>query len=254
MINKIVPTFYEAVADVEQGDSVHVGGLGGANECPSYLISALARKQVKRLTVITTMAGSSIKGLQKRREDPARLLPVPDDLVDAGLLSEEHMIARAIMTFPAGVRPGIEGPLEPLLASGEAEVELIGQGSLAERIRCARAGIVAFYTPVGVGTFVAEGKEVRDFNGVPHLMETALLADFAIIRAHKADRYGNLVYRGAPTFNATMAGAARVTIAEVDEIVPLGDLKPEHIVTPGVYVQRVVARPAVPATSWREPR
>jgi 3-oxoacid CoA-transferase A subunit len=133
-------------------------------------------------------------------------------------------------------------------------VELIGQGSLSERIRCARAGIAAFYTPVGVGTPTAEGKEIREFDGVPHVLETALKADFAIIRAHKADRYGNLVYRGAPTFNATMAGAARVTIAEVDEIVPLGELEPEQIVTPGVYVQRVVLRPAVPAKSWREPR
>ena len=254
MINKIVPTFDEAVADIEDGASVHVGGFGGANDCPSYLISALARKRPRRLTVATTMAGSGIKLLQRRREDPARMLPVPDDLVDAGLLSEEHMIARAIMTFPAGVRPNMEGPLEPLLISGEATVELIGQGSLSERIRCARAGIAAFYTPVGVGTPTAEGKEIREFNGVPHVLETALKADFAIIRAHKADRYGNLVYRGAPTFNATMAGAARVTIAEVDEIVPLGELTPEQIVTPGVYVQRVVVRPTEPATSWREPR
>jgi 3-oxoacid CoA-transferase A subunit len=253
VINKILPTFDEAVADVEHGATIHVGGFGGANDCPSYLIAALARRQVKELTVITTMAGGGMKGIEQRRNDPARLLPVPDDLVDAGLLSEQHMIAKAIMTFPAGVRPGARGPLEPLLESGEATVELIGQGSLAERIRCARAGIAAFYTPVGVGTPTADGKEVREFAGVPHVLETALKADFAIIRAHKADRYGNLVYRGAPTFNATMAGAARVTIAEVDAIVPLGDLQPEHIVTPGVYVQRVVVRPTVPATSWREP-
>src|SRR5205085_903629 len=108
-------------------------------------------------------------------------------------------------------------------------------------------------TPVGAGTFVAEGKEVRDFNGIAHVLEHSLPADYAVIRAHQADRYGNLVYRGAPTFNATMAGAARVTIAEVDQIVPLGELQPEAIVTPGVYVTRVVERPREPRSDWRDP-
>ena len=117
----------------------------------------------------------------------------------------------------------IEWPFERQLKKGEVEVELIGQGSLAERIRCGRAGIAGFYTPVGVGTVVAEGKEIRDFDGVPHLLETALRADFSIIRAHRADRFGNLVYQGTGrTLNSTMAGAAEVTIAEVDEVVELG--------------------------------
>ncbi|MFN8559041.1 MAG: CoA-transferase [Dehalococcoidia bacterium] len=141
-------------------------------------------------------------------------------------------------------------PAGTLLESGEATAELTSQGAL-ERIRCARAGIAALHR-WWRGTPLADGKEIREFNGAN--AGDALHADFAIIRAHKADRYGNLVYRGAPTFNATMAGAARVTIAEVDEIVPLGGLRPEHIVTPGVYVQRVVQRPAVRAASWREPR
>ena len=139
------------------------------------------------------------------------------------------------------------------LRRGEAEVEVQGQGSIAERIRCARAGIPAFYTPVGVGTFVAEGKELRDFDGVPHILETALRADFALIRAERADRYGNLIFRGPRTFNETMAGAAEVTIAEVDEVVPLGELAPDAIHTPGVYVQRVVVRPSAPHDDWRAP-
>ncbi|HJT77058.1 MAG TPA: CoA-transferase, partial [Gemmataceae bacterium] len=111
----------------------------------------------------------------------------------------------------------------------------------------------AFYTPVGAGTSIGANKEVRDFDGVPHVLETALHADFALIRAHKADRYGNLVYRGPSTFNATMAGAATVTIAEVDQIVPLGEIDPHEIRTPGVYVQRVVLRPSTPAASWEQP-
>jgi 3-oxoacid CoA-transferase A subunit len=253
VINKIVASFDEAVADVPDGASVHVGGFARANDSPSYLISALARRPVRRMTVITTMAGRGVRRMEQRREEIASMMRLPVDLVDAGLLSEEHLIAKLITTFPATARVGHPGPFEPLLESGEAEVELIGQGSLAERIRCARAGIAAFYTPVGAGTFVAEGKEVREFNGVPHVMEVALPADFAVIRAHQADRYGNLAYRGAPTFNATMAGAARVTIAEVDEIVELGELKPEAIHTPGVYVQRVVERPREPRANWRDP-
>ena len=253
MIDKILASFDGAVGDVPDGATVHVGGFSRANDTPSYLISALARKPVRRMTVITTMAGRGVRRMEARREEIASMLRLPVDLVDAGLLSEERLIAKLITTFPATARVGSPGPFEPLLESGEAEVELIGQGSLAERIRCARAGIAAFFTPVGAGTFVAEDKEVRDFNGVPHVLETALPADFAVIRAHRADRYGNLVYRGAPTFNATMAGAARITIAEVDEIVPLGDLRPEEIVTPGVYVQRVVERPREPRANWRDP-
>jgi 3-oxoacid CoA-transferase subunit A len=120
-------------------------------------------------------------------------------------------------------------------------------------VRAARAGIAAFYTPVGPGTRVAEGKEVRDFNGVPHVLEHAQPGDFALIRAYQADRYGNLIFRGPRTFNQTMAGAATITIAEVDEVVPLGALGPDQIHTPGVYVQRVVVRPATPVSSWQDP-
>jgi 3-oxoacid CoA-transferase A subunit len=177
---------------------------------------------------------------------------VPTDFWDIGLLAELGRINKGITSFAVGARHNLVYPFEERLGAGEVELELQSQGSLAERIRAARAGIAAFYTPVGPGTAVADGKEQRDFDGVPHVLETALHADFALIRAYQADRYGNLIFRGARTFNETMAGAATVTIAEVDEIFPLGDLAPDHIHVPGVYVQRIVRRPSEPTTSWEQ--
>jgi 3-oxoadipate CoA-transferase alpha subunit len=252
MIQKVVASFDAAVADIPDGATIHIGGFVGPGYTPGYLVAALARKSPRNLTVVTTAMGLGRKQAREYAEAVKHLFELPVDYVHPALLAELHLVSKAITTFPASTGR-TEGPLEELIKAGEVEVELIGQGSLAERIRCARAGIAAFYTPVGAGTSVAKGKEVREFNGVLHLLETALSADFALIRAHKADRYGNLIYRGPSTFNATMAGAATVTIAEVDEVVPLGDLDPHRIVTPGVYVQRVVVRPRVPAASWEQP-
>jgi 3-oxoadipate CoA-transferase alpha subunit len=254
VIDKTISTFDAAVADIPDGATIHVGGFVGPGYTPSYLIAALARQGASRLTIVTTAMGVGAQRQRQYNQEVRSLMRIPDDFFGVGLLVELHRVAKGITTFPAGTRGGVESPFEQLLRGGEAEVELLGQGSLAERIRCARAGIAGFYTPVGVGTVVAEGKEVREFNGVKHVLEMAIPADFALIRAHKADRYGNLTYRGPSTFNATMAGAARVTIAEVDEIVPLGDLDPHHIGTPGVYVQRVVKRPTIPAETWEDPR
>lgn len=253
MIDKRVSSFDEAVADVQDGATLHVGGFVGPGYTPSYLIAALGRQGATRLTIATTAMGVGSARQRQYNREVRSLMEIPHDFFGVGLLVELHRVVKGITTFPAATRGGIESPFEQLLRSGEAEVELLGQGSLAERIRCARAGIAGFYTPVGVGTVVAEGKEVREFNGVKYLLELAIPADFALIRAHKADRYGNLTYRGPSTFNATMAGAARITVAEVDEIVPVGELDPHHIVTPGVYVQRVVKRPSVPAESWQDP-
>ncbi len=253
-INKVVATFDEAVADVADGSMVHIGGFGGPAEYPSYLIAALARKGVTGLTITGNHSGFSESQLAMMKEHMASLLGYPDDYFSPGFLVERGQVAKGILAFP--VLPGgrLKVPFEGLLEEGKVELELIGQGSLAERIRAARAGIAAFYTPVGAGTVIAKGKDVRWFDGRPHILETALKADVSIIRAHKADRWGNLVYRGtACTFNATMAGAAHVTIAEVDEIVELGDLDPECIITPAPYVQRVVAWPAEKSTSWQTP-
>jgi len=250
-IDKIVDSFDGAVADVRDGSVVHIGGFGGPAEYPSYLIAALARKGVTGLTITGNHSGFSSAQLAMMKERMASLLGYPDDYFSPGLLVERGQVANGILAFP--VLPGgtLKVPFEGLLEEGKVELELIGQGSLAERIRAARAGIAAFYTPVGAGTVIAEGKDVRWFDGRPHILETAIKADLSIIRAHKADRWGNLVYRGtARTFNATMAGAAHVTVAEVDEIVELGELDPECIITPGPYVQRVVKRPTPAHTSW----
>ena len=251
MINKVVGSFDEAVADVPSGAMVHFGGFANPHNTPNYLFAALARQGADELTGVSTFAGYGEEVLRALTE--RRGLPFPVDGWDLGLIAGLGRLRKLITSFPNGNSRELLYPFEEVLRRGEAEVEVLGQGSIAERIRCARAGIAAFYTPVGVGTFVAEGKEVRDFDGVPHLLETALKADFALIRAHRADRYGNLVYRGPRTFNETMAGAARVTVAEVAEVVPLGELGPDAIHTPGVYVQRVVVRPSTPHDDWRAP-
>jgi 3-oxoacid CoA-transferase A subunit len=252
-VDKVVESFDAAVADVADGSMVHIGGFGTAAEYPSYLIAALARKGVRDLTITGNHSGFSEAQLKMMKEANLGIIKYPDDYVSPGLLVERGQVAKGILAFPV-LNRGLEVPFETLLKEGKVDLELIGQGSLAERIRAARAGIAAFYTPVGVGTVVAEGKEVRDFDGRPHLLERALKADIAIVRAHRADRWGNLVYKGtARTFNATMAGGAHTTIAEVDEVVELGELDPECIVTPAPYVQRIVVRPERKSASWQDP-
>ena len=252
MIDKTVASFDEAVSDIVDGAFLHMGGFASPFNMPSYLIAALARSGARDLTMTTTSASTGPENAKRLASALADVVTWPQDYWEPGLLAQLGQIRKLITSFPTGTG-NVVWPFEERLNEGEAEVEVTGQGSLAERIRAARAGIAAFYTPVGPGTVVAAGKEIRDFEGVPHVLEHALHADFALIRAWKADRYGNLVFRGPRTFNETMAGAARVTIAEVDEMVPLGDLAPDRIHTPGVYVQRVVVRPSTPPASWEEP-
>jgi len=252
MIDKIVRSFDEAVADMADGSTVLIGGFGGPAECPSYLIAAVARKDVKDLTIVGNTGGWGEQLLEILRTRMAVILRMPPDWYDPGLLVERGQVKKGILSFPAAPAR-ILTPFEQGVLAGKVELELLGQGTLCERIRAAKGGIAAFYTPVGVGTVVEKGKEVREFNGRKHLLEHALPSDFALIKAYKADRYGNLVYHGtARTFNPVMAGASRVTVAEVDELVELGELDPEAIVTPGVYVQRVVVRPKEPRP-WNEP-
>ena len=246
MINKVVGTFDEAVSDIKDGATLLVGGFGGPAECPSYLIAAIARKAIRDLTIVGNSGGWGTEFMEALVKRMASIAKFPPDFYDLGLIVERGQVKKGIIAFPAAIG-GIHTPFEKKVMSNEVELELVGQGTIAERIRAARAGIAAFYTPVGVGTFVGEGKEVREFDGRKYLLERALKADASLIRAHKAARYGNLVYKGsARTFNATMAGASTVTIAEVEEVVELGALDPEHIVTPGLYVQRVVVRPRGP--------
>jgi 3-oxoadipate CoA-transferase alpha subunit len=251
MINKIVGSFDEAVADMVDGATVMIGSFGGPGECPSYLVAAVARKGVSGLTIVGNTGGWGVDLLAILRERMAVILQIGEDWYDPGLLVQRGQVKKGVLCFPAAPARVLT-PFEQGVLQGQVELELMGQGTLCERMRAARGGIAAFYTPVGVGTVVEEGKEVREFNGRKHLLEHALKGDFSLIRAHKADRYGNLVYRGtARTFNPVMAGASTVTVAEVDEVVELGELDPECIVTPGVYVQRVVVRPKEPRP-WDE--
>jgi len=232
-INKIVASFNEAVADIQDGATIMVGGFGTVASCPSLLMEALDRKGVKNLTTIsnTTGFGSDVWKIMGYKFAE-----------DMDILVRNGRIKKSIASAP--VSAVYENNFEKLLRAGKVELEMVPQGTLAERIRAAKAGLGGIYTPVGVGTVVEEGKETKIINGKKYILELPLEADFALIKAHKADRWGNLVYRGSSrTFNETMAGAARVTIAEVDEIVELGELDPEEIVTPSVYVNRVVCRP-----------
>ncbi len=214
-MNKLFPSADAAVADIPDGASIMVGGFGLCG-IPENLIDALCRKGVKNLTVISNNAGVDHFGLGK--------------LLDTG------QIRKLIGTYV-----GENRVLEDLVLRGAIEMELNPQGTFAERIRAGGAGIPAFYTPAGVGTVVAEGKEQREFDGRRYLLERALRADFALVKAWKGDRWGNLIYRKtARNFNPVMATAARVTIAEVEELVDLGELDPNCVATPGIYVKRIV--------------
>lgn len=241
-INKIVDSYDEAVADIYDGAIIFIGGFGPANGCPSNLIRALVKQGAKNLTLVANTPGRG------RAEVPMPGPPrpprkTPPNYDDGGLLIQNDQVIKTICAFPGTPPPGMSSPLHDRLIAGKLEVELVPQGTLAERIRAAKAGIPAFYTPTGPGTIVEQGKETRVINGIQCVLEYALKADFALIRAHKADRWGNLVYQGTSrNFNGAMAGAAKVTIAEVDMLVQLGDLEPEAIATPGIYVDRVVVR------------
>lgn len=219
MINKIWPSVDAALADVFDGATVLFGGFGGAGEA-TELMAGLLRQGASGLTGVSNSIGKGGSGLAA--------------LIRSGRL------AKMICSFPL-IKGG--AAFQEQYRAGRIALETTPQGTLAERLRAGGAGIEAFYTPTGVGTEMAEGKELRSFNGVPCLLEQAIRGDFALVRAHKADRWGNLVYRKTGrNFNPVMAMAARVTIAEVDDIVELGALDPEVIVTPGIFVQRVVRR------------
>lgn len=214
-MNKVFRTADEAVADIPEGATVMIGGFGLCGN-PENLISALVRKGVKGLHTISNNLGIDGYGM--------------------GLLLEAGLIASHVGSYV-----GENRLLESLVLAGKLDVKLIPQGTLAERIRADGAGIPAFYTPAGVGTIVAEGKEVREFDGRMYLLERALHADFALVRAWRGDRLGNLVYRKtARNFNPMMATAATITIAEVEELVEPGELEPDSIITPGIYVKRIV--------------
>lgn len=225
-MNKIMDTFKEAVADIPDGATILIGNFAGPGGTPYYLIHALCKQGAKNLTIIANTAGG---------------IGLTLDYDDHRIVFENKQVKKVIASFPFSVSASHPSPAEKQILAGEVELELVPQGTLAERIRCGAAGIPAFYTPTGYGTVVAWGKEVKWFDGRPCLLEHAIKADYALVRAYKADQKGNLVYHGTQRqFNPIMAMNARITIAEVDEIVEAGELDPEAIVTPGIFVNRIV--------------
>lgn len=214
-MNKVLANVDDAVRDITDGCMLMVGGFGLCG-VPQTLIAALVRKGVKDLTTVSNNAGVDDYGLGK--------------LLYTGQI-KKHI----------GSYVGENKVFEQMVLSGKIELELNPQGTLAERIRAGGAGIPAFFTPTGVGTMVAEGKEIREFDGRPYVMERALRADFALVRAWKADRWGNLVFRKtARNFNPIMATAARVTIVEAEHIVETGEIDPDQVHVPSVYVNRII--------------
>jgi 3-oxoadipate CoA-transferase, alpha subunit len=241
-INKVVGSSDDALADVFDGAVILCGGFGCVGGMPSTLFKSLAKHRVKNLTLV---GNAPVLGMEAMKT-AARAMQVPDSYADGSLLLQNGQVSKLIVSVPAMAIYRLQEPFPVVKALQEGQdiqIELVPQGTLAERIRAAKAGIPAFYTRTGSGTFLEKGKEIRNFGGQPYLLEYAIKADFALISAYQADRYGNLIYKGTSrTFNVTMAGAADVTIAEVGEVVELGALDPETIVTPGVYVDRVVER------------
>ena len=214
MINKTVSTVSEALEGVQNGMTLMLGGFGLCG-IPEKAIAELVRLQVTDLTCISNNAGVDTFGL--------------------GLLLQQKQVKKMIASYV-----GENAEFERQMLSGEMEVELIPQGTLAERARAAQAGLPAFYTPAGFGTEVAEGKEVREFNGKMHVLEQAFDADFAFIKAWKGDEAGNLIFKGtARNFNPNMCGAAKITVVEVEELVSAGSLDPNQIHVPGIFVQRI---------------
>ena len=214
-MNKVVASVDAAIADIADGASIMIGGFGLCG-VPENLIAALVRKKVSNLHTISNNVGIDGHGMS--------------------LMLESGMI-----TSHVGSYVGENRLLEQMVIAGSLKVTLLPQGTLAECIRAGGAGIPAFFTPTGVGTLVAEGKEVREFDGRQYLLERALTADFALVKAWKGDRMGNLVYRKtARNFNPMMATAATVTIAEIEHLVEPGEIEPDQVMTPGIYVKRVV--------------
>ena len=213
-MKKVVKDAYEAIRDIPDGATIMFGGFGLCG-IPEMCINAIVEKNVKNLTCISNNAGVDNFGL--------------------GLLLAKHQIKKMIASYI-----GENKEFERKFMAGELEVDLIPQGTLAERCRAGGMGIPAFFVPAGYGTEVQGNKEVREYNGKPHILEYGMVADFAIIKAWKGDTNGNLIYRyTANNLNQAMATAGKITIAEVEELVPAGQLDPNHIHTPGVFVQRI---------------
>ncbi len=235
-VNKLCETGLAAVSDIPDGAVVMIDGFAGPGGTPHYLLTALRDHGARELTIISNTAGI------------ARVVnfgtPPGKQAIDHTILIDNRQVRKAVASYPVSPSASRPTAFEMAYRRGEVELELVPQGTLAERLRAGGAGVEAFYTPTGAGTLIAEGKETRVIDGKSYVLERALRADFCIIRGHRADTIGNVVYKGTSrNFNSVMAPAARVTIVEVDEVVEPGVLGPEQIITPGIYVDRIVIRP-----------
>ena len=236
MGSKVFTTFLEAVVDIPDEATIMIGGFGHNVDKPQNLIRALKDHGAKNLTIIVNGAGVTGKlGIGSLGGKP---------FIDEEILLENRQIKKAICSVPASLVMSKPGTFERQYLAEEVELEYVPQGTLAERIRAGGAGLGGFFTPTGVGTLIEKGKEKRIIDGKEMLLEFALRADYAFIKAYRADTMGNLIYRGIMrSFNAIMATAARVTIAEVEQIVKTGELDPEVIVTPGIFIDRLIEIP-----------
>ncbi|MEW6143267.1 MAG: 3-oxoacid CoA-transferase subunit A [Chloroflexota bacterium] len=235
-VNKVVQSFDKAIADIGDGASIMVSGAQGPLGVPRNLLLALRRKGVHNLTLITATGYRSVSA--------ARFYGFPhaEDWIDHGILIDNHQVSKVICAM--AYVPGRDSILQKQYEAGEVELEHLGHGPFIIRMWAGAAGLGGVYQPVGIGTILEQDKEKRVIDGREYLLEMPLTADFALVGADKADSYGNLVYKGTGRqYGPIMAKAARVTIAEVDEVVEPGGLAPESIVTPGIYVQKVVRAP-----------
>ena len=228
MQSKVLETFAEAVADIPDGASILIAGFAEPGT-PHNLLRALYFQGASGLTLIANSANER------------------EGMITTGSLVSEKRARKVILAFTAATHPSRRSAVETLVAAGELEAETVPQGTLAERIRAGGAGIPAFYTPTGVGTEIAAGKEHREFKGRTFILEESITADYAFIRAWKADAFGNLVFRRAQrNFNPIMAAAAHCAIVEAEEVVPVGSFDPDQVHTPGLFVERIVRIPPPP--------
>ena len=231
-IDKVAKSFSEAVSDIPDGAMLMIDGFAGPGGTPQNLIRALRDHGARDLTIVSNTAGlASVIGFGT----------IPGTRpIDIGVLIDNEQVKKVIASYPVSPSPSRPTSFERAYREGKVDLEVVPQGTLAERIRAGGAGIPAFYTPTSVGTLLAEGKETREFDGREYVMEMSITADFALLRAHVADTLGNVTYRGTSrNFNAVMATAARVTVLEVNEIVEPGALDANSIHTPGIYVKRI---------------
>ena len=234
--DKVAKSFDEAVSDIPDGATLMIDGFAGPGGTPQNLIRALRDHGARDLTIVSNTAGlASVIGFGT----------IPGTRpIDIGVLVDNEQVGKVIASYPVSPSPSRPTSFERAYREGKVDLEVVPQGTLAERIRAGGAGIPAFYTPTSVGTLLAEGKETREFDGREYVMELGLTADFALLRAHVADTLGNVTYRGTSrNFNAVMATAGRVTVMEVDEVVEPGALDANSIHTPGIYVNRIAVIP-----------